>query len=1148
MEDQTSTKINSNWMPHLNWKQVTIIVFGFLFLTVCIERAAYVARRFLELAAEEERRSLQDPRQPEVGVSDRGKAPAAAVPRMDSVPDEKATPKEVDSLQKDQSVVSTVDHNSTEADPGEVARDSIVMLWAIRLRSAKPEERAQLLRDITAKTEENFEFRQLKWKQELDRLSSQIDALRDKQMQRQKNKAKIIQRRLAFLTDPDSDLSWEETGSGPTKPELPDRKNSSEPTYEGLTLSEGLKILETERSSTKLYQAILAVQVLAQDADPRRLVRAVFHMAQNMAGGGIVEIDFTGTQVALLLAVPSEIVMERLIEELKLVIGRKPSAAFKKIVTTWIGSASRFPGPKTIYFDPIDDVTESDANRQSGGTTEESGKSVRDQVRQHSGALVRALVKIAERDASQGDWVLETLQYVLDLSDLRLTDSPDLVPIAQRVLAKTMAINARTTALCLLAQSGLHRPEFLEYLTSTLKRDVPVATHITIEGDVKHAPYVTACNWSIRLADEIPQVVTIVTEELKQRWSKLDPSRPPVNAEQDGTDPTIAPRRPDEPALADFNVSFLYLIETLGEIGTPARDALPLLQAIEQSALSKADLKDFIFQGVVAGTIINGKRFQPREKLGDHVNVAIQKIEQAISNPTVKATVRTTREEPKEDAQRMPAATPLPNVVPAADFVNSKQLTDKTFDGIPYREWLKLLETEVKPEKLASAVEACSRLAEPQDQRRIARNIVLAARLFEEGDHEGQKRVWFACDSGLIRLPGDVVVDELIAALADPNSYKQGRKFQAEFLIRVSAKKIVETVTNRADEMIAALMNTISIEAQDADYLSCAASRIAGLSQKPLSEYENLQRQLMKFVEAGPDTGRQTVNAKSQLVSVWTLTATHLVDKAPETPGLASALMKHARKNVQTIEMLGNLGKYGAEAVPFLVDQFLEQWKLTEPQGSWPQNFNRAGPEALEIVRTIGKIGVGDKGRELLRELCLIVPPSLETGTIAGKIFFTANWGLKRFAPQETLGSDNLLFDDKTLITGRWKIKDTERPEGSKTRFLRLNDSKFFKLMRIDDGPLSYTGNIGDFDLLSNYDIDEEKFPKQISLTEKGTLKRQFGIYELGETSLRIQIAKVGEPRPSEFATEKSKVPTSQLLLELERDSTSDENDTAHEK
>ena len=82
------------------------------------------------------------------------------------------------------------------------------------------------------------------------------------------------------------------------------------------------------------------------------------------------------------------------------------------------------------------------------------------------------------------------------------------------------------------------------------------------------------------------------------------------------------------------------------------------------------------------------------------------------------------------------------------------------------------------------------------------------------------------------------------------------------------------------------------------------------------------------------------------------------------------------------------------------------------------------------------------------------------------------------------------------------------------------------------------------------FELDATKIPKQISLfkyqpagpragtdakpTEiPGT--RMEGIYELTETTLRIQLNEPGQPRPTELVTDKANLPKGQYLLEFDR-------------
>ena len=111
---------------------------------------------------------------------------------------------------------------------------------------------------------------------------------------------------------------------------------------------------------------------------------------------------------------------------------------------------------------------------------------------------------------------------------------------------------------------------------------------------------------------------------------------------------------------------------------------------------------------------------------------------------------------------------------------------EPTFDGTAYSQWLKMLESERKPDKLATAIEACTRLAVVGDEQRIVRGIFVATRLFEVADNSNERnRVWDAATAALKRLPGEAVVAELLAALPDER-FKTANDFQTRFLIAVT--------------------------------------------------------------------------------------------------------------------------------------------------------------------------------------------------------------------------------------------------------------------------------------------------------------------------------------------------------------------------
>jgi hypothetical protein len=265
----------------------------------------------------------------------------------------------------------------------------------------------------------------------------------------------------------------------------------------------------------------------------------------------------------------------------------------------------------------------------------------------------------------------------------------------------------------------------------------------------------------------------------------------------------------------------------------------------------------------------------------------------------------------------------------------------------------------------------------------------------------------------------------------------------------------------------------------------------------------------------------------------------NLIQKAPETLNLAVMLTQHVNNkfNIDVVELIGRLKRHGEAAVPPLVEIFLEEWKAMEqPVFIQKLAFNRVSSKCLSIVKAIGEIGGGKNGYQLLRELCLISPPRsyLQQGSTEAALVQLAEQALKKLPPRMESEKPSSLFDDKTLISGHWEMRSVMPYQEIKGELI-LKDRWIRIQMRIKDGPLFGSEAIGNFNCLPRYQIDETKTPKQISLTMDGTLQRQFGLYELTETSLRIQLAKIGEPRPLELVADKTKLPEGQLLLELGR-------------
>jgi hypothetical protein len=125
------------------------------------------------------------------------------------------------------------------------------------------------------------------------------------------------------------------------------------------------------------------------------------------------------------------------------------------------------------------------------------------------------------------------------------------------------------------------------------------------------------------------------------------------------------------------------------------------------------------------------------------------------------------------------------------------------------------------------------------------------------------------------------------------------------------------------------------------------------------------------------------------------------------------------------------------------------------------------------------------------------------------------------------------LLRDDSLIRGQWTIR-AAAPSGDVRGKIIIDLGTVSLYLERPDGSLNQDGKIGDFPIaLQIFSIDSTATPKQISLISAN--QKQPGLYELSETKLRIQLAKLGEPRPTELVKDKAELPAGQLLLELER-------------
>jgi uncharacterized protein (TIGR03067 family) len=303
---------------------------------------------------------------------------------------------------------------------------------------------------------------------------------------------------------------------------------------------------------------------------------------------------------------------------------------------------------------------------------------------------------------------------------------------------------------------------------------------------------------------------------------------------------------------------------------------------------------------------------------------------------------------------------------------------------------------------------------------------------------------------------------------------------------------------------------------------------------------------------------------------------------APDTPDLANVLLAHAKKHEPygqpLIELIGKLGPRAEPVVSQLVDLFLEELKKLELLPALIRHtgqgvtFNATVPNAeelnlqrvvameeqkmrLQLIRTLGEIGVGASGYQLLSELKLIAfRPTLQRYfQFLDEIFLAADKSLSRFGSTKYPRDEKRLLSDLWRLNGRWKlvtkfeIKAVAEP--SQDFIVQIRDDQFSWETAPPQGHI-LTEFMSSFDIRRSnmtykVTVIDAKSPKQLMLAAnvrlppgrgtEGLRLTMAGIYELTDYKLKIQFAKPDQPSPTEFTNEMGQVPEGQMLLEFER-------------
>lgn len=953
-------------------------------------------------------------------------------------------------------------------------------------RTANSETQARLRQELDALNERHFEYRQQRRQADIDRLTSRIDSLRLLQLRRSQNKSEVLKRRLEELLDPNSDLDWDGTEKDESFPsgaettgrmgverqalnanrgldtsDLPldlNQSTSNEPSvisddtdpshetlddafsnrvtnlnrelaesarligslkakigtakrsnsgtapsdisayegnlaneqqqydkklkqlkelekraalprYEGRTLEEWLGVLKTERSPEKLKLALPAIVGLSQDADPRTVVRAVLGMSQTLPSldSGGVALPFYTH--TLLTSVPQDLLLEELLAALSEIPPRKPSGGLKFLIT--------------MYFESLDDALKLETEYSNGYSFTNPVES-KNAVKEVAVKLIHALAHIAQQDPASDNWAILNAYYILEVCQKRLSAESPLIPVVERVFLGSDSNHMRQVAGVMLGESQLKLNEVTDFFRQELKRE--------IGGNFQLFQF--TCERIKALSRTEPQVVQMIADALKELMATTS-------------------------FVSNDRLEFAnILLSALREIGEPATAVVPLLQSLHDS-----ETADRVFAG-------NNPQLrvvrQERELIfRDHIADAIKQIEEARPKPKRELLSNV---EPSITLRPKPSLDEPDPAVPA----ESGQTAEMTFDGIPYSQWLKLLETERKPEKLAAAMLACGRLLQPGDERRVTRAIFLGALAFENGEREEQATVWFASHQALKLIPQAVVLEELFNALRGDQTGRNGNLFPYQYFLSAvgdESSSLMRYLKTNPDGVLKEILNLIEREVTQADSLLAAASTIIHFSRRPLTDFERLHARLLEWLEVGPPEPLTPAALDSS--HYWMVAMGNLVRMAPDTPEMATKLLKYENRTDDVFGLLGMLRRHAEPVVPQLVELFLQEWKRLEASNAAGPSTARATGSArmspdessrrfwrrIQIVRTLGAIGAGKDGYTLLRQLSLTAP-RINSGTNdQDKEFVMAvERSIRSFAPEDRTETPRDLLSDTSRL------------------------------------------------------------------------------------------------------------------------------------
>ena len=499
-------------------------------------------------------------------------------------------------------------------DEQDSALDREAKRLASLLRSAQPQDQAGLRKELQAVTEKQFDYRQQRRQQEFDLLTERVERLKSVHARRQKNKTEVIQRRINELLDPD--LRWDGSSVGENEsltkseppndsqdatveksvpdavlqPLVPKKAGGAQPTYDGMTLADSLRAMDTERNKEKLATAVMAANHLIDQGDPLEIVQTTLRMMRvqgTQTFGSPADIRISGGAVVLLEDLPSDIVVAALIGEMSSANLRQPMREFFSYFISSIARTDGTPANPQPSFETRSWLRSRIAT--------ESTQRLRQEIRRQSRRLISLLVNNARQNVSQTDRVLSDARQVLQISNQRITAYPDLLILAEREFANSetgpsyeLPVNVQLAAL-LLGESGLLIPDLFAFAQKQLQEDKSYSAGIDLFAAI--AP------WS-------PEAVNFLHQSLRDDWAAFLTTNNENASVQDDLDRLL--RQKPQNQEVDSSIAsevgqlkelrrktndrtnllkrhFFLLVRTLGNIGAPAKTSIPLLRKLVES-------------------------------------------------------------------------------------------------------------------------------------------------------------------------------------------------------------------------------------------------------------------------------------------------------------------------------------------------------------------------------------------------------------------------------------------------------------------------------------------------------------------------------------------------------------------------------------